>query len=39
MTEEELKNTKNIGRKALAEIKEALEKMGLQLGMNIDVQR
>ncbi|WP_461831877.1 DNA-directed RNA polymerase subunit alpha [Aquifex sp.] len=39
MTEEELKNTKNIGRKALAEIKEALEKMGLHLGMNIDVQR
>lgn len=39
MTEEELKNTKNIGRKALTEIKEALEKMGLQLGMNIDVQR
>ncbi len=39
MTEEELKNTKNIGRKALAEIKSALEKMGLQLGMNIDVQR
>jgi len=39
MTEEELKNTKNIGRKALSEIKEALEKLGLQLGMNIEMQR
>ena len=39
MTEEELKNTKNIGRKALAEIKEALSKMGLHLGMNIEMQR
>ena len=39
MTEEELKNTKNIGRKALAEIKEALEKLGLHLGMNIEMQR
>jgi len=39
MTEEELKNTKNIGRKALSEIKEALEKLGLHLGMNIEMQR
>ncbi|NPB06063.1 MAG: DNA-directed RNA polymerase subunit alpha [Aquificae bacterium] len=39
MTEEELKNTKNIGRKALSEIKEALAKLGLELGMNIEMQR
>lgn len=39
MTEDELKSTKNIGRKALAEIKEALHKLGLELGMNIETQR
>jgi len=39
MTEEELKSTKNIGRKALAEIKEALKQMGLQLGLNIETKR
>lgn len=39
MTEEELKSTKNIGRKALAEIKEALKQMGLQLGINIESKR
>ncbi|RUM31799.1 MAG: DNA-directed RNA polymerase subunit alpha [Aquifex sp.] len=39
MTEDELKSTKNIGRKALAEIKEALQKLGLELGMNIETQR
>ncbi|NPA33227.1 MAG: DNA-directed RNA polymerase subunit alpha [Aquificae bacterium] len=38
MTEEELKNTKNIGRKALTEIKEALDKLGLHLGMNIEMR-
>ena len=36
LTEEELKETKNIGRKALKEIKEALANMGLSLGMNIN---
>ncbi len=36
MSEEELKSTKNIGRKALAEIKEALAQMGLQLGLNVE---
>ncbi len=39
LTEEELKSTKNIGRKALAEIKEALKEMGLSLGMNIEMRR
>ena len=39
MTEEELKSTKNIGRKALAEIKEALKQLGLQLGINIESKR
>ena len=39
MTEEELKSTKNIGRKALSEIKEALKQMGLQLGINIESKR
>jgi len=39
MTEEELKSTKNIGRKALAEIKEALKQMGLGLGLNIESKR
>jgi DNA-directed RNA polymerase subunit alpha len=36
LTEEELKETKNIGRKALMEIKKALAEMGLSLGMNIN---
>lgn len=39
MTEEELKSTKNIGRKALSEIKEALKQMGLHLGINIESKR
>ncbi len=36
LTEEELKSSKNIGRKALTEIKEALKNMGFSLGMNIE---
>ena len=36
MSEEELKSTKNIGRKALAEIKEALKNMGMYLGMGVE---
>ncbi|RTZ60522.1 MAG: DNA-directed RNA polymerase subunit alpha [Gammaproteobacteria bacterium] len=36
LTEEELKETKNIGRKALMEIKKALQELGLSLGMNIN---
>ena len=36
LTEEELKETKNIGRKALMEIKKALAEMGLSLGMNVN---
>jgi len=35
LSEEELKETKNIGRKALQEIKKALTELGLSLGMNI----
>ena len=35
LTEEELKETKNIGRKALMEIKKALQELGLSLGMNV----
>jgi DNA-directed RNA polymerase subunit alpha len=35
LTEEELKETKHIGRKAIAEIKNALAQMGLSLGMTI----
>jgi DNA-directed RNA polymerase subunit alpha len=35
LTEEELKETKNIGRKALQEIQKALKEMGLSLGMKI----
>ena len=35
LTEEELKGTKNIGRKALMEIKKALAELGLSLGMNV----
>jgi len=35
LTEEELKETKNIGRKALMEIKKALAELGLSLGMNV----
>lgn len=37
--EEELKSSKNIGRKALTEIKEALKNMGFTLGMNISEYR
>jgi DNA-directed RNA polymerase subunit alpha len=36
LTEEELKETKNIGRKALMEIKRALQELGLSLGMNVN---
>ncbi len=36
MSEEELKSTKNIGRKALAEIKDALKSMGMYLGMGVE---
>ena len=36
LTEEELKEAKNIGRKSLAEIKKALADMGLSLGMNLN---
>ena len=36
LTEEELKETKNIGRKALREIKKALNELGLSLGMNVN---
>jgi len=36
LTEEELKDTKNIGRKALKEIKKALAEIGLSLGMNVN---
>ena len=36
LTEEELKETKNIGRKALMEIKKALQELGLSLGMNVN---
>ena len=35
-TEQEILQTKNFGRKSLNEIKEVLEGMGLQLGMNIE---
>jgi len=35
LTEEELKSTKNIGRKAINEIKEALKQLGLHLGMDL----
>lgn len=38
LTEDDLKNTKNIGRKALGEIKEALKDMGLYLGMHIEIK-
>lgn len=36
-TEQEMLKTKNFGRKSLNEIKEIISKMGLHLGMNIDV--
>ncbi len=36
-TEQEMLKTKNFGRKSLNEIKEILEKMGLSLGMKIDL--
>ena len=35
-TEQEILQTKNFGRKSLNEIKEVLEGMGLQLGLNIE---
>jgi len=35
LSEEDLKSTKNIGRKAINEIKEALKQMGLYLGMEL----
>jgi len=38
LSEEELKETKNIGRKALMEIKRALGEMGLSLGMNVNLK-
>jgi DNA-directed RNA polymerase subunit alpha len=39
LTEEELKSTKNVGRKAINEIKEALKQMGLHLGMDLTGRR
>ncbi|MCS6957386.1 MAG: DNA-directed RNA polymerase subunit alpha [Aquificaceae bacterium] len=39
LTEEDLKGTKNVGRKAINEIKEALRQMGLYLGMDIESRR
>ncbi|QID32900.1 DNA-directed RNA polymerase subunit alpha [Pampinifervens florentissimum] len=39
LTEEDLKGTKNVGRKAINEIKEALKQMGLYLGMDIESRR
>ena len=39
LTEEDLKSTKNVGRKAINEIKEALKQMGLYLGMDIESRR
>ncbi len=39
LTEEELKSTKNIGRKAINELKEALRQMGLHLGMDLTGRR
>lgn len=39
LTEEDLKATKNVGRKAINEIKEALKQMGLHLGMDIESRR
>ncbi len=39
LTEEDLKGTKNVGRKAINEIKDALKQMGLHLGMDIESRR
>ncbi|GBC88052.1 DNA-directed RNA polymerase subunit alpha [bacterium HR13] len=39
LSEEDLKGTKNVGRKAINEIKEALKQMGLYLGMDIESRR
>ncbi|MEN3028762.1 MAG: DNA-directed RNA polymerase subunit alpha [Aquificaceae bacterium] len=39
LTEEDLKGTKNVGRKAINEIKEALKHMGLHLGMDVESRR
>ncbi len=39
LSEEDLKSTKNVGRKAINEIKEALKQMGLYLGMDVESRR
>mgnify|MGYP001770627616 CR=1 FL=1 len=39
LSEEDLKSTKNVGRKAINEIKEALKQLGLHLGMDIESRR
>ncbi len=39
LSEEDLKGTKNIGRKAINEIKEALKELGLSLGMDLESRR
>ncbi|MDW8095330.1 MAG: DNA-directed RNA polymerase subunit alpha [Aquificaceae bacterium] len=39
LTEEDLKGTKNVGRKAINEIKEALRQLGLYLGMDVESRR
>jgi len=39
LTEEELKSTKNIGRKAINELKEALKQLGLHFGMDLTGRR
>ncbi|MCS7171096.1 MAG: DNA-directed RNA polymerase subunit alpha [Aquificaceae bacterium] len=39
LTEDDLKGTKNVGRKAINEIKEALRQMGLSLGMDVESRR
>lgn len=39
LTEEDIKTTKNVGRKAMNEIREALKQHGLQLGMDVESRR
>ncbi|MCS6875534.1 MAG: DNA-directed RNA polymerase subunit alpha [Aquificaceae bacterium] len=39
LTEDDLKGTKNVGRKAINEIKEALRQLGLYLGMDVESRR
>ncbi len=39
LSEEDLKSTKNVGRKAINEIKDALKQLGLYLGMDIESRR